>query len=186
MIKAVIFDCFGVLTKDWWLEFCSSLPAGPVLDQAKELNHQYDAGQLNLKEFVEKLHEVTGKEARPIEGIFTKPEVVRNVQVFDYIKELKKKYKIGLISNIGTTWITDHFMSDEEQALFDSMVMSFEAGTTKPDPRIYKLAAKRLGVEPEECIFIDDQPGYVAAALGVGMKAVAYKGFDQMKSEVER
>lgn len=42
----------------------------------------------------------------------------------------------------------------------------------KPDPRIYRLAVERLGVEPADCLFVDDQPANVAGAEAVGMATV--------------
>jgi putative hydrolase of the HAD superfamily len=41
----------------------------------------------------------------------------------------------------------------------------------KPDPRIYRLAVERLGVDAEDCLFVDDQQGNVEGALAVGMSA---------------
>src|SRR5262249_37185538 len=48
--------------------------------------------------------------------------------------------------------------------LTDVIIYSHEAGISKPDPRIYRLACDRLGVRPEEMIFLDDVAANVAAA----------------------
>lgn len=45
-------------------------------------------------------------------------------------------------------------------------------GLTKPDPRIFLLAAERLGVEPQQCLFIDDNLVSLYGATDAGMKAV--------------
>jgi FMN phosphatase YigB (HAD superfamily) len=45
-------------------------------------------------------------------------------------------------------------------------------GVAKPDPRIYRIAAERLGVETGDCLFVDDQPNFVEGALAAGMDAV--------------
>ena len=42
----------------------------------------------------------------------------------------------------------------------------------KPDPAAYRLVAERLGVSPEDCVFVDDQPGNLAGAVAVGMVSV--------------
>ena len=185
-IRAIIFDCFGVLTKDWWREFCDSIEDKEVLHQAKELNHQYDAGLISPQDFTEAVHKLTGRAVKPIEDIFASPEPMKNHELLAYIKELKPKYKIGLISNVGTNWIRDYFLTKEEQALFDDMVLSFEAGTTKPDPKIYQLALDRLGVKPEETVFVDDIGRYCRAAEQLGMKSVTYVGFNQFKTDLEK
>ena len=48
----------------------------------------------------------------------------------------------------------------------------------KPEPGIYRLAAERLGVKPQECVFVDDMPTYVAAAKLAGMTTVRINRFD--------
>lgn len=186
MIKAIIFDCFGVLTKDWWREFCSTIEDADVRRQAHELNVQYDGGSIDLKDFVQQIAEITGRDPGPIEEIFASPEPEKNLVLLKYIGELKKKYKIGLLSNVGTNWIRDYFLTEDENKLFDDMVLSFEAGLTKPDPEIYKLAAQRLGVKPEETIFTDDIDRYCTAAEAIGMKSVVYRDFNQFKAELEK
>ncbi len=51
----------------------------------------------------------------------------------------------------------------------DALVLSFEVGSHKPEPGIYRAALEALGVTPERAVFVDDQPPYLdgAAALGI-------------------
>ena len=44
----------------------------------------------------------------------------------------------------------------------------------KPEPRIYEIAAERLGLKPEECVFVDDRPGNLEPAAELGMRTVLY------------
>ena len=44
-------------------------------------------------------------------------------------------------------------------SVVDVVVLSGDVGVAKPDPRIYRIVAERLGVEPQACIFIDREPG---------------------------
>jgi len=97
----------------------------------------------------------------------------KNADLLDLIKELKSAYKIGLISNIGTNWVLEHFLTTEEQALFDTFVFSFEAGLVKPDERIYRLASERLGEPPSACVMIDDLERNCQGATDSGMQAIA-------------
>jgi putative hydrolase of the HAD superfamily len=55
-------------------------------------------------------------------------------------------------------------------------------GVLKPDPRIYHLVTQRLGVAPQDCLFVDDQPGNVAGAVAVGMSAVWFDVTDPAAS----
>ena len=57
--------------------------------------------------------------------------------------------------------------------IFDVVVDSSEEGIRKPDRRIFELTLDRLGDVPaERAIFLDDAPGNVAAATGLGMRAI--------------
>jgi FMN phosphatase YigB (HAD superfamily) len=54
---------------------------------------------------------------------------------------------------------------------FDCFVVSAVLGCNKPDPRMYRTASDILGLRPEECLFVDDDPALVAAALALGYRA---------------
>lgn len=183
MAKAIIFDCFGVLTADGWHEFRTSLPAeqqGP----ASDLNHQYDAGIITKEEFISLVARRTKKPVELVRHVLDDKQP-KNQQLLAYIQELKKRYKIGLLSNVASNWIREEFLNSEEQKLFDAYILSFEEGTTKPDPQMYQTAAERLGVLPEECIYIDDIDRYAAAAEDEGMKGIVYSDFTTFKKELE-
>lgn len=56
---------------------------------------------------------------------------------------------------------------------FEAYAISRVLGCTKPDPRMYRHASEALGLEPEECLFIDDDPDLVAAAVDLGYAGLA-------------
>ncbi len=186
MIKAVIFDCFGVLTTDKWKEFVITLP-DELRESARKINHAYDAGFINETEFIEQIKLLTGRNPSEVEtSIGTKIDQIKNIKLLNYIKSLKPKYKIGLLSNVATNWIKEEFLTMEEQALFDSMTFSYEVQLTKPDPRIFKIACTRLGVDLNEAALVDDIERYCEAARSLGMKTVLYQDFDQMRHDLEQ
>jgi putative hydrolase of the HAD superfamily len=184
MIRAIIFDCFGVLTTDTWRAFIDSLPPEADAEAARELNRAYDAGIISHEEFLSGVEEATGRRPQEVEKMLDN-EVVKNTPLLDYIRELKKHYAIGMVSNIATNWVRDKFLNPEEQGLFDEMIFSYEVGMTKPDPRIFMLACERLRVGPHEAIMIDDIDRYIAAAKAEGLKGVVYNNLDQTKTEIE-
>ena len=61
------------------------------------------------------------------------------------------------------------------RGVFDAVVVSLEVGFGKPDPRSYAAASDGLGLEPKECLFVDDDPALVDAAihLGYGGRVIA-------------
>lgn len=184
MIKAIIFDCFGVLTTDKWKEFVASLPKSQV-EAASSLNRAYDAGHLTHDEFLQSIKALTGKQPAAVEDLLDN-ETTKNSQLLDYIEQLKPHYKIGMLSNVATGWVTDSFLTASEQKLFDAMVFSYDVGASKPDHRMYEAIIERLGVAPEECLFIDDSEGHCVAARDSGMQTIWYQNFGQMKTELEK
>jgi epoxide hydrolase-like predicted phosphatase len=100
-------------------------------------------------------------------------------------KQLKPKYKIGIISNVMAEYI-HLILAKDDLELFDDVVLSYKAGVAKPDMEIYKLSLSNLGVKPQEAVFVDDQQRYVEAAEALGMQGVYFQNFGQMKSELEK
>jgi putative hydrolase of the HAD superfamily len=76
--------------------------------------------------------------------------------------------RTGLISN---SWGTSIYDPGALEGLFDAVVISGEVGLHKPQPEIYRMAAERLGVDPESCVFVDDLRENVHGAEQVGMTA---------------
>jgi len=184
MIKAVIFDCFGVLTADKWKEFVGTIP-DKLRESARDINHAYDAGFINEEEFISQIKKLTGTSPGEVETIMA-DDRTKNTKLLNYIATLKLRYKIGLLSNIATNWIREEFLTPDEQTLFDEYILSYEVHLTKPDPRIFKIACERLGVEPSEAVLVDDIERYCDAAREFGIQAICYKDFVQTKRELEQ
>jgi putative hydrolase of the HAD superfamily len=67
---------------------------------------------------------------------------------------------------------------------FAQVICSTEVGVAKPDPEIFRLAAKRFGVEPKECIYVGDRLETDAlAATKAGMKGVWLNRRDESKGQ---
>jgi putative hydrolase of the HAD superfamily len=64
------------------------------------------------------------------------------------------------------------------KAIFDVIVRSDEVRLRKPDPEIYRLTARRLEVEPNECVYVDDLLQNVEGARAVGMHAFVHRNAD--------
>jgi putative hydrolase of the HAD superfamily len=77
----------------------------------------------------------------------------------------------GLLSN---SWGVDDYPRHLFPSLFDAVVISAEVGMRKPEERIFLHAAGLLGLEPAECVFIDDLKVNVTAAEAAGMTAVLH------------
>ena len=82
-------------------------------------------------------------------------------------------YKLGIIANtITETEIPDWMESDGVTKYFKTVILSSKVGLRKPDPEIYWMAARQIGVEPQFCAYVGDNPvrdveGTRAAGFGM-------------------
>jgi HAD superfamily hydrolase (TIGR01509 family) len=76
--------------------------------------------------------------------------------------------RTGLLSNADGLWAPPTSWA----GLFDAVVISGEVGLAKPTRQIYLLTAEKLGLKPEECVFVDDLPVNVRGAVAAGMVGV--------------
>jgi len=111
---------------------------------------------------------------------------VINQPLLEFIAQLKKSYKIALLSNTGSSRISDFLTPAQQGQYFDVIVTSQESGYLKPDAEAYLITARRLGVAPQECIMIDDISSHCQGARTAGMKAIQYISFKQLQEELNR
>ncbi len=186
MIRAVIFDCYGVLVSDGWFPVCDKYFGGSaeLRERATQLNAEVNANLITYEEFCRELAGMAG--ITPGQFRYELESNSPNKPLFSYIeKNLKSDYAIGILSNMGGDWL-DQLFSPEQLQLIDEVVLSYAIGAVKPHAVMYETIATRLGMLPEECVFIDDQERFCIGAKDVGMQAIWYQDFDQMTSELER
>lgn len=184
MIKAIIFDCFGVLYPNACGNFFKRHRDlfGNDSTYLDELNHQIDLGQITRTEFFTKLEEETGMVANLIQKEIDE-ELMVNQELVQLIKKLKESYKIGILSNAGEEEITIIY-HDQIENLFNTITVSYETQIVKPNKEIYLACIERLGVEPDECLFIDDNEVNIKAAQNLNMKTILYKDFEDFSHEL--
>jgi len=105
-------------------------------------------------------------------------------QLVNFLRSLRPTIKVGLISNAWPelrNWIIAQKFHDT----FDEMIISSEIGIKKPDERIYRRALEKLGVQPEEAVFVDDMSTNVEAAKALGMQGVIFKKPEQTILELK-
>lgn len=184
MIKAIIFDCFGVFYVDRQASLKDRFPDKQV--ELDDLRRQSDYGFIDRNEYVEAVAKLANLSASETEKIVINEHVI-NQPLVDFIKsDLRSQYKIGLLSNVGRGWLQGFFGKDQMKELFDTVVASGEEGIAKPHPQIFRLIAERLSVQPSECVMIDDIEDNCAGADAAGMKSIHYEGVEDVKQQLKR
>jgi HAD superfamily hydrolase (TIGR01509 family) len=186
MIKAVIFDFFGVLALRDSASFRQTFynNDSKKIEQTKDLQDKLGLGKIGYDDYINGLAEIGGVDREKV--LRYTEEYHPNHQLLDLIREqLKSKYKIGIISNAGADWVLK-ILGEDNIKLFDDIVLSYKVGFIKPDSEIYEMSARNLEVKPTESVFVDDILTYCQGAEAVGMNTVWYQEFDQVQEELEK
>jgi putative hydrolase of the HAD superfamily len=81
------------------------------------------------------------------------------------------KLRIGVLSNFALASLEKSLEVSGLSPWIDVACAATVIGASKPDRAAYTIAAQRLGVAPEQCLFLDDEPPCVAGAAACGMHA---------------
>jgi putative hydrolase of the HAD superfamily len=192
--RGLLVDWGGVLTSnvfDTFRSFCEleGLEPDTIRErfrrdrECRELLVALETGEIDEPEFEPPFAAKLGVEAnglidrifaggRPDEEMLAAVESARQFGV-----------RTGLISN---SWGTRRYDRELLARLFDGVVISAEVRMRKPTPEIYALAAERVGVEPQACVFVDDLPFNLDPAAELGMAVVHHTSAQETISELER
>jgi len=174
--ERVSAELFDELMREWLGDGAATNPA-----------HDLEAGRLPASEFERLLAErlraadgtgpvADGLLARMFAGFREAPGmlgVLRKARVHGL--------RTALLSN---SWGAD-YDRDGWDELFDAVVISGEVGLRKPEPEIFLLTARRLGLPPEQCVFVDDLAVNVRGATKVGMVGVHHTDLESTVDELE-
>jgi len=195
-MKGLLVDYGGVLTTnvfESFRAFCRGEGLDPgVIKQLFRANpgalaavRGLETGELSEAEFGERFGEMLGlaPERRPglVDRMFghIRPEEAMH----EALRRARAQgIRTGLVSNSMGAARYDRSAFPE---LFDGVVISGEVGMHKPQPEIFLLGATRVGVAPEECVFVDDLRENCQGAEAVGMTAVLHRGAESTLARLE-
>lgn len=202
--KGLIVDFGGVLTTaiiESFAAFCQDIGLAPerlrdVLRSALDAPgadpshvHLMETGKITEEDFnywlAEQLSEGRDVPVDPVglkERLFqrTRPEPA---MVHAVIALRKAGIRTALVSN---SWGGYGYPRETFDEMFDAVIISGEVGLRKPQPEIYLMAANKIGVEPSDCVFVDDFRVNVEGAEAIGMTAILHRDPAKTVEELER
>ncbi len=185
MIKAVIFDCYGVIRPDRFMQAYRDFGGDPEADKeflASAFRAAHTGAIASSRDLVaERLGIATDVWMHALDH-----EAHLDAELLDYIEQLHKQYKTAVLSNASIGTLKALIGEEDAKRCFDTMVESGQLGFAKPDVEIYEYAADRLGVRYDECVFTDDREEYCEGARSAGMQAILYQSFEQFKRDLEK
>ncbi|XP_032864156.2 acyl-CoA dehydrogenase family member 10 isoform X1 [Tyto alba] len=184
--KAVIFDASGVLlpspyktAMDWEAQKC--IPAGTVQQAIlsggeNSLSLKYTRGELTTVEFLRELGQQCFEIANvcvPVDSFLS--DLIRN-EMIKQLPIMAEAAQCIRAEGLKTALLSTFCLPNGESFLwrkhFDVMFEPYREGMRKPDPCIYKLCLERLGVQPQESIFLDNSSQNLKTAAQLGIKTV--------------
>ena len=195
-IRALIFDFGGVLARTE-----SQKPREELARQVGLSPQQlYEAvfngeesrlaqlGRMSLEEHWQRIGQVLGidssQELVEFRRRFFEGDVL-DAELVGHIQRMRGRYKTALLSN-ASPQLTELLETLRVTDAFDVIVISGLVGVQKPDPAIYHILLERLGLSPEETIFVDDFVENVEAARELGMDTLHFRVGMDWREELER
>ena len=185
MIQGLIFDYGGVLWDMRWditrtLELEHGLRERAIVetlygsDTWRQLEIGVGDRDAWLSEAHLELERVAGRELPQLHRDWRDRQhlIAPNI---DLIRRLRPPYKTAVLSNADNTLVSRLRDSHGIYDLFDEVVVSADVGMAKPEPKIYAIAAQRLGLPAADCVFVDDLEPNVDAARAAGMQAIHFR-----------
>lgn len=171
-IKAIIFDMYGVIVKQTGDDFV------PYVQQTFPHKSHDEIYAPWLKADVGEIKSLDIWREIGFKGNIEKIEkdYLDTLELMDgfleFIENVKNNYKTAVISNDSSEWSKYIREKFDINKYFNVISVSGDLKIQKPDKRIFFITLEKLGVEPKDCLYIDDREGNLKAAKEIGMNTV--------------
>jgi putative hydrolase of the HAD superfamily len=172
-VEQIDRDSYVAVMRSWVVQaYVEGFEGNPI--------HALERGECTDEEFerllAAELRHVDGQPVRAerlLERMFAAG--VLQADMLDFVRSLRQEgLRTALLSN---SWGNTGFAYPRHlfPELFDVVVISAEVGMRKPEERIFRHTAALLGLEPQECVFIDDVEANITAAQAIGLAALHHR-----------
>ena len=194
-IRAVVFDIGGVLEHtpdigvydDWARRL--ALPPGEMRKHLTPVWKAGSVGEISLADVHRRIGEILGIDEAQVNAfmadVWTQYLGTLNVELTEYFRNLRPRCQTAILSNsfVGAREREQERYGFEDMT--DFIIYSHEVGMGKPDSRIYALTCERLGLPPDEVVFVDNVAANVTAAREGGMQAILFEDTEQAIADIE-
>ncbi|MGZ3613125.1 MAG: HAD family hydrolase [Thermodesulfobacteriota bacterium] len=109
---------------------------------------------------------------------------VEDQEVTKIILSLKRKWRLGLVSNTDPLHFNYILSKFPVMRTFDEWILSYEVGFKKPAVQIFQKAIEWASVKSEKILYIDDTKEYVEVAGSLGIQSIHFISASQLKEEL--
>jgi putative hydrolase of the HAD superfamily len=173
-MKTLLLDMYGVIIKESKGNFIPYVRERfPNTDKVRffEMFTKSQLGELSSDDFMTTLGFADPQAAKRdyIENHLTLDE-----GFIPFAEQHQEKYRFALLSNDVLAWSETIRAYYGVGRYFGDVILSANTGVRKPDRKIFEIAIERLGVEPADCIFVDNSVKNLLSARSVGMGTVLF------------
>ena len=186
-VKNIIFDLGGVILNIDYEQTANAFKKigiknfNDIYSQAKQgkVFDKLETGEITPEEFREYIKEIVPSlQLSDIDKSWNAMLLDLPVQRINLLKELKKKYRLFLLSNTNEIHIKcfrkiieSSYGENIFDAIFENQYYSSEIGMRKPNPECFQYVLEKNGMEPSETLFIDDSIQHVEGARKLKINA---------------
>lgn len=194
-IRAIFFDFGGVIQRT---EYQS-----PRQQLAQRFGMEYEdidkivfnsptarqatAGEIQVEQHwlaLAKRFNLTKDEVEKFETDFFAGDVIDH-ELVNFIRSLRPTYKTGLISNAWSD-MREYLIKQKLVDAFDTMTISAEVKSAKPESKIYLHALEKTGVQASEAVFVDDIHANIEACQQLGMNGILFRDVDEVINQIKK
>ena len=195
MIKNIVFDIGQVLVEFNWRkhleEWFDDEETRKHVAEATVLNRlwmEIDRGAKTLEELIEECVQYDTEYEEAIRYFFSKKNTIAREFPYavEWIRELQGRgYKVYLLSNYSEHAFEYLLERSRFYGIVDGAIISYRIKTVKPEREIYEALFSTYGLNPEECVFLDDLQKNLDGAAVFGMKTILFTGYEEGKKKLE-
>lgn len=153
-----------------------------------------EKGTISIEGFLWKIQKLKNGNLDPVDIIKAYNAMLLDIRpaIFPFLLEMKKKYRVILLSNtnaIHIRYVLQNILEKKHNvrdwdSYFHEVYYSHEMGMRKPDHDIYHEVINREGLLPEEVLFIDDTRENVTAAMECGWHAIEHDPSQKIEDKI--
>ena len=168
-----------------WLGAPRDEPVGPEVGSSPV--HRLERGELTPREFEQELAAQLALQGSTVEAAGLLRRMLGGLDALDpdMLALVRHARAAGLKTALLSNSWGDHYPDELWDGLFDAVVISGRVGMRKPDAAIFRHTAELLGLEPSECVLVDDMPQHVRGAVAAGMVGVRHTDYATTLAELE-
>lgn len=192
MIKAIVFDWFGVCTVENWRDSVArelnkriGLDEALVKTEFKKLTPAFAANAISPAEFLDRLVKSLGIEQPSADFNFIFQTIpALNMAVLNLARQLRQRYKVYLLSNNFGPVFPLYQQQLNLSEYFDELFLSHEMKMNKTQGNIWETLLKKIKNQPSEVLFIDNTEKYIDLAKTFGVNGLLYKDYVLLLKEL--